>query len=71
MAVLVKGIDNPVDLATPATHKLKIRAVRDFISLEDSEQSVERAYMDKMSPEARATLYVILTDLEAAIANAV
>jgi ABC-type sugar transport system ATPase subunit len=67
MAVIVKGIVNQVDVTTPATDKLKVRAVRDFISNEEMNQSELRMNMDKMDPSARASLYVILTALENAV----
>lgn len=67
MAAIVKGIDNVIDFTTPGTDKLKVRALRDFISMEDANQSTLRMYLDKMDPMARAGLYVALTALEAAV----
>lgn len=70
MAAIVKGLTNPVDFTTPATNKLKVRALRDFIDNEMMNQSEQRLFMDKMDPAARAGLYVALTALEAAVVNA-
>lgn len=69
MAALAKGIENQIDFTTPATNKLKVRALRDFISNEEMNQSELRQYLDKMDSHARAGLYVALTSLEAAITN--
>ena len=69
MAAIVKGIDNVIDFTTPATNKLKIRALRDMISNEEMNQTELRMYLDKMDPMARAGLYVALTALETAVAN--
>lgn len=70
MAVIAKGMVNPIDFTTPATNKLKIRALRDFISNEEMNANELRLFMDKMDPNARAGLYVALTALEAAVADA-
>ena len=61
------GIDNQIDFTTPATNKLKVRALRDFISNEEMNQSELRMFLDKMDPTARLGLYVALTALEAAV----
>jgi hypothetical protein len=67
MAANVKGMDNPIDFTTPATDKLKVRALRDFISQEDMNVGTSRLWLDKMDPAARNGLYVMLTALEAAV----
>lgn len=67
MANIVKGIDNQIDFTTPATDKLKVRALRNFISNENMNASELRMFLDKMDPNARAGLYVALTALEAAV----
>jgi hypothetical protein len=67
LAQEVKGIDNQIDFTTPATNKLKVRALRDFISNENMNQSELRMFLDKMDPNARKGLYVALTALEAAV----
>lgn len=67
MAVIAKGIENQIDFTTPATDKLKVRALRDFISNENMDQSEMRMNLDKMDPSARASLYVVLTALENAV----
>jgi hypothetical protein len=67
LAAIVKGIDNVIDFTTPGTDKLKVRALRDFISNEDMNGSQPRMFLDKMDPSARAGLYVALTALEAAV----
>lgn len=67
MAAIVKGIDNVIDFTTPGTDKLRVRALRDMISREDSNQTDLRMYLDKMDPMCRAGLYVALTALEAAV----
>jgi hypothetical protein len=67
MAAIVKGIDNQIDFTTPGTDKLKVRALRDFISHENHNASESRMNLDKMDPNARAGLYVALTALEAAV----
>ena len=67
MAALAKGIENQIDFTTPGTDKLKVRALRDFISNEEMNQSELRMYLDKMDPHARAGLWVALTALEAAV----
>lgn len=69
LAQQATGIDNQIDFTTPATNKLKIRALRDFISNEEMNQGELRMYLDKMDPLARLGLYVALTALEAAVAN--
>jgi len=69
MAALASGLTNPIDVTTPATNKLKIRAVRDALTSEESNQSELRLFTDKMDPAARLGLYVILTALENAVAN--
>ena len=67
MAANVKGMDNPVDFTTPGTDKLKVRALRDFISQEDMNAGTSRLWLDKMDPSTRNGLYVMLTALEAAV----
>lgn len=67
LANLAKGIENQIDFATPATDKLKVRALRDFISNEEMNQSELRMHLDKMDPQARIGLYVALTALENAV----
>ncbi len=69
LAQQATGIDNQIDFTTPATNKLKVRALRDFISNEEMNQSELRMYLDKMDPNARLGLYVALTALEASITN--
>lgn len=67
MAALRKGIENQIDFTTPATNKLKVRALRDFIENEERNQNELRMFLDKMDPNARAGLSVALTALEAAV----
>lgn len=70
LAQQATGIDNQIDFTTPATNKLKVRALRDFISNEEMNQGELRMYIDKMDPAARVGLYVALTALEAAVVDA-
>lgn len=67
LAVIAKGIENQIDFTTPATDKLKVRALRDMISNEEMNQSEIRMNLDKMDPSCRASLYVALTALENAV----
>jgi hypothetical protein len=67
MAVLVKGLENPINFAGAANDKARVRLLRDMISNEEMNQSEVRFYLDKMQPECRASLYVMLTALEAAV----
>lgn len=69
MAANVKGLENQIDFTTPATNKLKVRALRDFITNENMNQSELRMFLDKMDPNARNGLYVALTALETAVAD--
>lgn len=65
----IKGIENQIDFTTPATNKLKVRALRNFVAAEEMNQTELRQYLDKMDPLARAGLVVALDALEAAITN--
>ena len=69
MAAIASGMTNPIDLST-GTNKEKIRRVRDALTSHESSQSELRLMTDKMDPAAMAGIYVILTALEAAVANA-
>jgi hypothetical protein len=44
-----------------------VQAVIDLISYEGTDPNVKRLFLDEMSPAARASLYRILTDLQASI----
>lgn len=69
MALLAKGLTNPVDFTTPATNKDKVQALIDLISNEEMNQTELRLFTDKMDPNARAGIFVMLTALKAAIVN--
>ncbi len=69
LAQQAKGIENQIDFTTPATNKLKVRALRDFISNEEMNQGELRMFLDKMDPNARLGLYAALTTLESVITN--
>lgn len=69
LAMQAKGIENQVDFTTPGTNKLKVRAARDFISNEEMNQGELRMNLDKMDPNARLGLFVLLTALEAAVSG--
>lgn len=67
LSVLAKGLTNPINFAGAANDKARVRLLRDAISNEEMEQTELRFYLDKMQPECRAQLYVLLTALEAAV----
>jgi hypothetical protein len=67
MAMLAKGLTNPINFAGAANDKARVRLLRDMISNEEMEQTELRYFLDKMDPSARAQLYVMLTALEAAV----
>lgn len=69
LAQQAKGIENQIDFTTPATNKLKVRALRDFIANEEMNQGELRMFLDKMDPNARLGLYAALTTLESVITN--
>lgn len=67
IAQLAKGLTNPINFAGAANDKARVRLLRDMISNEEMNQDEPRFFLDKISPEARAQLYVMLTALETAV----
>lgn len=59
-------VKNPLTF-TAGQSATNIQGIIDLISLEGAEQTIQRGFLDEMSPAARITLYRILTDLKAAI----
>jgi len=54
------------DVATAnTTMGANIDSIIDLISLEGADPEVKRLFLDEMSPQARISLYKILTDLKA------
>lgn len=67
LAANAAGLTNPIDFATPSGDPAKVQALIDVISLEQTEQTEHRLYLDEMSPACRDSLYVILVALKAAV----
>ncbi len=66
-------IESPIAFtssALPATARANVDLVIAMISLEGADPSVARTFLDEMSPQARISLYKILTDLKTAIVDA-
>lgn len=63
------GMVNPITFA--GTNKAKVAQVTALISMEATDGTDHRLFLDEMSPAARDSLYAILTALEASIVNTV
>lgn len=63
----MKGINSPVTFT--GTNQARVQQVIDLMSLEATQPTEHRLFLDKMSPEARTSMVVILTALKAAITN--
>lgn len=67
-------VENPITFTTTAGAAntgamativdANVQLILDLISLEGTDPSVKRGYLDEMSPACRVTLYKVLTDLK-------
>jgi len=67
LAVEAAGLTNPLDFTTPSGDPAKVQVLIDAISLEDTNPTEHRLYLDEMSPTCRNSLYSILVALKAAV----
>lgn len=67
LAEEIKGLENPVTFA--GTNKAKVQQVIDLLSLEATQPTEHRLFLDEMSPPARNSMIVILEALEASVVN--
>jgi hypothetical protein len=70
LTAMAAVLENPLTFAVAAGDMTdvqnNIQLLIDLISLEGTDGTVKRLFLDEMSPEARTSLFRILTDLKAA-----
>lgn len=75
LAAMATGVKNPIAFTSSAgaastaamqtTVQANIQLLIDAVSKEGTDATDHRLYLDEMSPIARTSLYVMLTDLKA------